>query len=314
MKKIFILVILFFATFKCFSQNLVENWSFEDTVDCPSGLTDITASAGWKIYGNTPDFFHTCNPNEVGVPYNDLGYQLAHTGESYTGILVYNINFTNLREILGRPLTNTLQIGTKYYASFHLVRAVSENAGWKVNIASNNIGVNFSTVEHIFPNGNWPINLNSQVYSSGIITDTITWTKISGSFVADSAYSYIGISNFFPDSITNTISFGNNFQSYYFIDDVCVSPDSNFCDQLQSMKNIERDAFQIFPNPARDWIDVRCENIQSLRFYEVSGRLVKSFLVPIHTTIDISQFSATTYLVAIETKNRIYYTKLFVTN
>ncbi len=46
--------------------------------------------------------------------------------------------------------------------------------------------------------------------------------------------------------------------SIYFIDDICLSVDSNYCDQLQSINNIESEAIQIFPNPTSDniWIKV----------------------------------------------------------
>jgi gliding motility-associated-like protein len=60
---------------------------------------------------------------------------------------------------------------------------------------------------------------------------------VSGFFIADSAYQYIAIGNFFDDSNTDTSSVGSssNVQiGYYFIDDVWVSEvkDSTECGEV----------------------------------------------------------------------------------
>jgi hypothetical protein len=71
---------------------------------------------------------------------------------------------------------------------------------------------------------------DAHVFETNIITDSLGWTRISGTFIADSAYSIIAIGNFFADSVTDTLKFFTDFldQSYYFLDDVCVSTDSIF--------------------------------------------------------------------------------------
>jgi hypothetical protein len=84
---------------------------------------------------------------------------------------------------------------------------------------SNNFGVKFSTTT------NFAIDNTAHVNSTSIVTDKVNWITISGTFVADSNYSYVAIGNFFTDANTATstscpsCSFA---QHCYFVDDVCV--------------------------------------------------------------------------------------------
>jgi len=98
--------------------------------------------------------------------------------------------------------------------------------------AINKIGVLFTNVFYgdttVIPA---PVMNNfAHVYTSVIITNTTSWTAISGSFVSNSAYQYILVGNFFDDANTDTtILSGSVCASYYFIDDICVSTDSFTC-------------------------------------------------------------------------------------
>ena len=68
--------------------------------------------------------------------------------------------------------------------------------------ATNKFGILFSTVP--YSKNNTPaINITPQVISSQIITDTIDWINISGSFIADSTYNYIILGNFNDDITTS---------------------------------------------------------------------------------------------------------------
>lgn len=319
MKKLF-----FLLTFTCmlnsgYSQNLVDNWSFEDTVSCPLFMGDLTAASGWESPMPSSDYFNPCNNDpdwyqNCSVPENCLGYQLPHTGDSYVGIVTFTINGGSHREAIGRQLINPLQIGTLYHVSFYVVRAIRPVPGVYANIAINKIGVNFSTVHYTgsLSSNSWPCNINSQVYSDSIISDTTNWTKISGSFIADSAYSYIGITNFFPDSLTDFTVYGNALQAYYFIDDICVSPDSLYCDQLLSMHNTVSSSIKVFPNPVNDYIQVSGEGIEYLKIYDISGRLIKSVSSPVSSTIDIRNLPEGLYPVAITTRQGIFYKKVVI--
>ncbi|MBK5286545.1 MAG: hypothetical protein JJE25_14195 [Bacteroidia bacterium] len=42
------------------AQNLVTNPSFEDTVACPFGASQLNFATGWSSYWGTPDYFNLC--------------------------------------------------------------------------------------------------------------------------------------------------------------------------------------------------------------------------------------------------------------
>lgn len=205
--------------------NLVPNPSFEDTVFCPWGSTQLEACSLWQNFGNTPDYFNACSPI-VNVPNASFGFQYAHSGVGMAGMIIYNRPTApagpNYREPIGVELTHPLQINEKYYFSFYTNYSNTRN----VSIAASHIGLKFSTVafDSCCPA---PTNNFAHLFSPICITDSTNWTKLSGSFFADSAYRYVMIGNFFDDTITDTM-LNSQFPShaYYYVDDVCVTTDS----------------------------------------------------------------------------------------
>ena len=109
MKKICIYMLLLVSK-SLFGQNLVNNWSFEDTVACPMGATQISKATGWDSYKLTPDYFNYCNTTQVGVPSNFNGYQYARTGNAYAGFVSFAYYGTNYREIFGSKLIQQLNM------------------------------------------------------------------------------------------------------------------------------------------------------------------------------------------------------------
>jgi hypothetical protein len=175
----------------------------------------------------------------------------------------------------------------KYYVSLKANLSASSSA-YTSNGATNNLGVRFTNMPP--PTNPWAVlpspltNNISQVYSTSIITDTINWTTISGSFVADSAYNYIVIGNFFTDSLTDTLTIiptGSNgfYGSYYFVDDICVSTDSSFCLLgLGINENNYQQTISIFPNPFSTQTVLQTENFSNnatLTVDNVFGQTVK---------------------------------------
>jgi hypothetical protein len=92
-----------------------------------------------------------------------------------------------------------------------------------------------------------------------VVTDSVNWVRVSGSFIADSAYTHIGIGNYFSDSATTIIpgTALSNY-AYYLIDDVCVSDEMTTCGFLTSDHAIfEEKKLILFPNPASENITVQ---------------------------------------------------------
>lgn len=87
------------------------------------------------------------------------------------------------------------------------------------------MGVHFASTKFILNHGN---NTQiPQIVSTSIITNTVGWTKIEGTFIADGTEKYLYIGNFKDDYNTQYIDNSNNNKygddAYYYIDDVYVS-------------------------------------------------------------------------------------------
>lgn len=220
MKKTALLVLFTFIA-KCFiAQNLVTNGDFEVMNYCPNNYGEVFACHGWLSAPNdtvapyATEYMNACNTGLFNVPNGTWGYQIAHSGTGYMALATMAPQFTvNYRENIYTQLTTPLVVGTTYSVSMYVSHTDNSQH------ASNNLGLKFSTVP------SFPINNIAHVNSSSIITDNTNWVLISGNFVADSAYTYIAVGNFFTDANTaTTTSCGScSFNQYgYFIDDVSV--------------------------------------------------------------------------------------------
>ena len=297
-------------------QNLVPNPSFEDTVMCPDAGAQVARAKHWNILKDTPDYFHECCVYpQYSIPQNSFGYQWPATGEAYIGMFTYSTLDSNYREIVGTYLTTPLTIGERYFVSFKTSLAFNPIRG--ANVAASKVGILFSTNDYLTTPP--PINNYCQVYSALIISDTILWTTVKGSFVADSAYQFISISSFFTVSKIDTLRFYNNnwYQSYYYIDDVCVSADSMYCEELTNISDaiFEGSGIEIYPNPVWDVINI--DNVpygcKAIEIYNTDGKLVQTIasLNSYKTSFDVSSLAQGIYSIifkkekAVQVKNFI---------
>jgi hypothetical protein len=248
------------------AQNLVLNPSFEEYNICPDNISQMNRATGWLSARPTCDYFNVCAPyfqypiNCVSVPLGSFGYRTPSSGDAFAGIISKAGNNIEDREIVGGQLITPLQIGTKYYASFKVSLIGPMHQTNRCGI--NKLGILFSTViyDTLSPA---PICNCAQVHTDSIITDTLNWTRITGSFVADSNYSYINIGRFFPNSQTDSIQVGGTLGfAYYFLDDVCVSTDSAFAYNytyvgVPEIKNPNSE-ISLFPNPTTSTFTLHC--------------------------------------------------------
>lgn len=327
MKLIALVLLFLLCCYSAMAQNLVLNPSFEDTVGCPdnySTLSDETIHAkGWSSFYATPDYFNSCNANQiVGVPNNFFGHQNAASGNAYMGLYSYQYQTGVYREIVGCKLLKPLVPGNKYYASIKVNLADSSN------LASNNIGLGFSTIFYDFSVNPVPINAQAKAYSFSIITDTASWIKISGSFISDSAYKYIFIGNLFTDDFTDTVTVrdkpflgGGYGIAYYYLDDVCVTTDSAGCVFSDGTDEINTPAsktpFLIYPNPVTDVINVQLNSVtaNSIMLYNSLGKVVYSQNEAVKNKsyqIDASSFAQGLYLLQINCKEKIITEKISI--
>jgi len=300
------------------AQNLVPNSSFEDSVACPDQIGQVDLAVGWVNWGVTPDYFNACANSSAplyGVPVNWRGFQQAHFGQAYMGLFTFADLIQNYREYIGRALSSPLVIGQTYFVSLWVCRAEQ----LLCSHASDKIGVRFTTVaNYSIVNPDTALN-NAHIFSNVVITDTSDWTLVSGSFIADSAYTHIGIGNYFDD-LNTTITNGDptSNYAYYLVDDICVSIDPQFCNPETSVHQILQNNFEIFPNPTSDVLNLQMtdgiRNIESVTISDLTG---KQLLVqPInsrlntHQQIDVSNLAPGVYIVKIKNSNHVFQSKL----
>ncbi|MBK6984616.1 MAG: hypothetical protein IPH32_07590 [Bacteroidetes bacterium] len=140
---------------------------------------------------------------------------------------------------------------------------------------SNNIGVRFSVGNSGFNihNNNADINFNT------IVSDSVNWTKLTGSFIPDSSYNYITIGNFYNNINTQLINLNNDVDksAYYYIDDICLSTDSIYAGTWTYTEEPERNInfLKIYPNPSNGEININLNNFkisQNVAVYNIMGR------------------------------------------
>lgn len=309
-------LILFFFCFASagFSQNLVPNPSFEDTVMCPESIGQIFRAEYWDSYRETPDYYNVCSDTLSSVPYNGCGFQFPATGVAYAGIQTYFNN--NYREYLGIQLgEDKTEIGQKYYFSVKLNLAKGGQAG--ANCSSNNFGMKLSTIPYSF-NNPAPIDNYSIFHLNYPILDTANWVLITDSFMADSEYSYLFMGNFYDYDYTDTTILGIYTPTYcrsiYFIDDVCLSKTIDGCDFSNSAITLTKSNIKIFPNPAKDVLflespfEINCKIFNQVGKQTDFGQLnaiVHKMNGGYSTTINLETAPAGVYYLETRTYNNI---------
>lgn len=261
---------LFVAHLRCEAQNLVPNPSFEETDTCLLGLA-FDSEFGlhdWFSAYLTPDHLQSCLDGLFnGLPMNVFTYQEPLDGSSCVGLFSYYQNgLEEQREWVMVQLTEPLVAGQTYYASFYANAGFGGNAQYpQIWLASNNIGMLFTMEPRPWNSFDpYPAALNSaHLRRTEILSDTVAWTLVSGSFVADSAYQYLMIGNFFSNALTDTLHFapqGSPWEwfprGYTLIDKVCVSMDPDGCDLADGIVDHSIGAVHLYPNPATDvlWV------------------------------------------------------------
>ena len=302
--------------------NLVPNYDFEQHNGCPNGPDQIQKCTGWHKFStiaSTPDYYNSCaTTGFFNVPFSGNGYQHDHRNcNAFAGLVTYGPT-PNDREHIGIELSQPLTIGQKYFLSFYIVMAeLIEPNGYRDGMPTDKIGIRLST-DSFAPNNPCPIDNFAHLHSANIINDSINWTRITGSIIADSAYNYIIIGNFFDDVSTDTLHFNcdscSNSIGYYYVDDVCLSTDSLLCnggiDSLScATTGINELAFvseaSIFPNPTSELVKITFQENQDidLKLIDFLGNIVLSTIFNKQdNTLDLSSVSSGCYLIKFTNK------------
>ncbi len=280
MKRLLIIISAFLCSFLQ-AQNLVPNYSFEKYDTCVNQFVEyngyVSDWIGQEGDGGLSWCTHQCadtaiQANSAGVPSNAVGFQYAHTGQSYTELWTFangspnradstfpyghNMYF-NTRDYIEVKLLDSLKAGEIYYVTFYMSLADSSI------YACNDIGAYLSNLQVPMSGSSALDSLTPQIANDPKkqeLTDKKNWMKINGNYTAVGGEKYITIGNFKNDSLSSIRYLGpDNPQyscAYYYIDDVIVSPDSAYADSIMGVAEliVNSEKVKVFPNPSNNGI------------------------------------------------------------
>ncbi|MEL6942960.1 MAG: OmpA family protein, partial [Bacteroidota bacterium] len=207
-----------------FAQNLVPNPSFEranEITDRWMG-TFSKFNRAMKFWNSptqgSPDLLFLKVKDKMFPPRDGfhLSSYFPRTGKMMVGIKTYGCaeKVMHCKEYLQIALKQPLNVGTEYYLEFYVNPLYS-------SVLSGNIGAAFSTAytKQLYAEGLY--KFEAKVNKEEVLYHTGSWQKVSGKFVADSAYHYLLIGNFYQDELTDIdITHAEIDYSFIFIDDV----------------------------------------------------------------------------------------------
>ncbi len=267
--------------FSAAQVNLVPNPSFEEYITCPDNISHLNYAIPWfSPSGGTSDYYNVCdNSGNVGVPTNAIGYQYAHTGVAYSGI-VYASNEVGVDtccfEYISVKLSEILKKHKKYNLQFFVSIADSLNG----------IHMTRSTGSAIAPIGclftsdipNWsgrllsPKNVCAESDSTILLIDSLGWQQINMSCVGkgDEQYLTIGFFRTYKKIKYSYLSTDGAVDAYYYIDDVSLIEDGyNYPEKLSSIFTPNSDGINdVF------YIDTSLAEKISVQVYNRWGNLV----------------------------------------
>lgn len=269
------------------AQNLVPNPGFEETDTCTSMDFGVEGPLPWHSANGTPDYLQSCLAYGAfnGMPMNFHTFQQPFDGLSCTGLYTYYQNgSTEYREWIQALLLEPLVVGQTYYCSFRANAGFAGNAEFpQIWLANDKVGMLFTMQDHSWAVGNpYPVPPNqAHILYPQILADTVGWTLVSGSFVADSAYQYVMIGQFFSNALTDTLHFADPNsvfpwypRGYTMVDAVCVSASPEGCDLGQGVGDLEATGPVLFPNPAQEQLIVgQCAGVEA-QVLDALGRLL----------------------------------------
>lgn len=266
-------IILIMSWQNSIAQNLIPNGSFEQYTSCPSGPSQVDSSLFWMNPSTgfpfgTPDYFNSCATSFVfSVPNNGGGFQNAHSGNAYMGMVLYHMNSANAREFIETPFSSPLVANQIYH--FEMYVNVIDLAAKTTDA----IAVYFSDTAITGFNNQLPLPFTPQISNvGGNYFNSNSWTLVSGDYTAHGGENYLTIGNFKYDSLTSTLpnnTSGNQVSvAFALVDDISLTLITGIDNQS------EIESINVFPNPFNDKIEITANNYEPLdiSLYDIAGR------------------------------------------
>lgn len=269
-----LLVVMFLPFCVVGQQNLVPNPSFEQYVNCPTSISNVTSDCvGWHNFNMSAssDYYNTCKTSAPNVPNGLHGYQPANFGNAYVGFQALNQTAGYFKESLCAKLLSPLQVGGFYEVSMYL------NTGNNSNYSSNNVDVFFFKNGDTTTTSTAAANIIPQVRftSHGSISDTQNWVRVSEIFLADSAYTYMALGGFFYNATSTQFQTGGVGIAYYYADSVSVKVVDTLLIALTDTLLCAGDTINV---SYISWKKKQTNNVFTLQLSDASG----SFVTPVN--------------------------------
>lgn len=185
--------------------NYVSNGSFEGLSS--TTITSFYSAADFWQPIDTGKYAYLLYSTKSGIntaPYCGQGFQQPRSGQNFIAPMFYcsSCPYYSSRSYPRNRLKDKLEAGHTYCAKYYVVNTNN------TTLANDSYGIYFgnSLLDTInYCNG--PItHLSPQIQSNlGIITDTLTWIAITGTFVANGDEKYMVLGNFKSNAATNTL-------------------------------------------------------------------------------------------------------------
>jgi hypothetical protein len=305
MLKPVLVALAMFACLPLFAQNILSNSNFSQRNNCPWSLDQLSYCDDWRSPTKaTPDYYNSCaNPlySNMSVPQSGWAYQTSNSG-SYVGMYGFNYAY---REYIATSSFPPLVPGGKYKVT--LVISLADSVGYK----SAGYGVFFYKDGQPDSNTIDRINATPQIdyIGYGMIANDTSWTVLTDTFTADSAYTNLVIGNFHHDTenLITMIKWAAGF-SYYLVDSVSVE----WIGGVVSTNTINNDRapVSVFPNPAKEqgrfYFHIATEEYYNLTIYNSIGTAVKKqVLQGPDASVSMKNFSPGNYFYTMESNGNI---------
>lgn len=234
-----LLLFLFFGGQSVRGQNLVPNGDFEQYNECPQNVGGFMYSPQYDSFPTvknwvsltpgTPDYYNRCadSATMVSIPWNMAGYQMAHSGKAYGGLVGFGLFSTTpeyYREMVATKLSARMMKDSFYCVRFYV--SPTYNQQFQVTLFVDEIGAHFSdTLPHSF---DLDVALPYHVLNdtSRRMTDTSAWYEIRGTYRAKGGEQWMTIGSFgnknYKPRITSLANDTAGY-SYVYLDDVSVT-------------------------------------------------------------------------------------------
>jgi hypothetical protein len=222
------LSLLLAAAMPANGQNLVPNPGFEIENDCASIVysTIEMASPWYTPTLSTPDVYDMDTVAPCGYAYDAnveffWGPMPAMSGSRVAGLIMYEL-FSDVKEYIAVKLSQPLDSGASYTVSFKY------RLGASCQFALHQFGILFQTDSTAQPDPYTIDSVPSVLLSNGSVLDgTTAWEALQATYTACGHERYLIIGSFEDTGSVMLTERPGHFdpQTYYFIDDVGVTPD-----------------------------------------------------------------------------------------